>query len=57
MRVKVLYNVEETDGIDMDFDNEISSFLESKGFKETGRGTDLCSWERDICFERVTVPA
>ena len=53
MRVKVLYNVDETDGIDMDFDKEISSFLESMGFKEIGRGTMIETGVRDLCFERT----
>lgn len=51
MRVKVLYNVGETGGIDMDFDKEISAFFKSMGFKATGTGTDLRSNERDLCFE------
>jgi hypothetical protein len=55
MKVKVLYNVEETDGIDMEFDKEISSFLKSKGFEMTGCGTDLHSRERDLCFEKKEV--
>ena len=57
MKIKVLYNVEETDGIDMELDSKVQEFFESLGFESTGTGTDLRTSERDLCFERTEVNA